>query len=1467
MGAMSVSGQGDGFAWAGANNPSRDRSGHGQTRKPRGGMQVLGKPAQSRAAPRAVPVTPAAAETAAAGSSEPVQASSAEPTHSPAPADGPAAAASPASAAPAQPPAGVSEPSPTAQATENGAAEPAPTAAAGAAVREGTPGDGDRSAEQGSSSGAGPPVGGSPRSPGQRQGRGRGNGNQRSPHRSGGQQGNQRWGPQQPASQVPRQQPYQAYPSQIPPTYQGYTVYPPNPTVPQIPFGQQQVLFGSMPVQVPAAVAYVPVVPPQRTYATSYAAASSRTLQPTAAPFVSSTASGYTPYQVKPAPGLNHGVLPPQSAVPPAAAPPPSAQPPVILSPPRATQSASSQPGRPTQIITTPRKGAGGLQQPPVALTTVTPPAPAATTTSQSAGPPAAAAPESAEAPVGASEESKVPVVPEAPAAAAKDETSGPAAASSEAAPGPRPDVSREPHASAGPNEAAPHAVDAPASSGDSGVVEPAANAGTPQSTTDPARARQEENSSTAPAETLAQLSQQEPTSGPTQSAAAPAPAPASDSAALAEEPRISAAEEKPPSAPGASQPPPATASATASAQQRSQQQQQQQQRPAVPAKPASLLPATAGWAGKRKIAASAPAAAPPPAPAAQPASASRPTASRPAAISPAPAQPASAKPTMQAAAPATATAQTPAPSVKKPKEESGTTAAPAPEPTPASKEESSAASGADKAAKVAPEASGSSPQPAKASPAAEMKPAVEGSSKAANEPAATSLPPAPAPVAVTAPEPPKPKSWATMAKALTEGGSTTFRPPPTKPVTPKVSTPTGSNAAADRSRQARGLSESGRSAGRRDASRDVPRDGQRGRGRGEPGTRREDGGQHRMAGDRSRDGRDRRGPQREARPAAPASASSHMSSAPAAAAPAPASQASAPAKEQHLPGPSSTPVSSSAPAPSVAASPEIAPSTAAQLPEESEKPEAEEAMPASGSAPAPSTSQPDATPEEPSDAKAEVVVPTTSAESSAPTEEQASATAEPQQPTAAEPAKAVETKQLSGPVLDAVRRLCGAVDELSDAPSHRFLPRGLVNTGNLCFMNSILQALMGGRQFCAMLQQLQAAGPAFTPTELPTLHAFAALAAEFLQAASPDTPGPLPNGDAGKAAAKEPVYKARDAPAPKTSAWSRPDSAGANAVTLAARLNQQALLPDMMFPTVNRFNPNNGRPLPTTNGKATTAAAAAAAAATRQQEDAQEFLGFLLDSAHQELLRLRALHAHSLSDSGEQAKGTEGGGDDEEWLMAGRSKKKKAVTRGTTSIQGGTTLASAVFGGALRSEVKAAGAPASATLEPCFVVHLDIQPDAVRSVSDALHAFTSPETIHGYKVRDGSEPVTARKVVQLYALPRILVLHLKRFAYTGHTGTGKIHKTVHYGDRLRIQPSWMAEGCPDARHRGGADYDLIAVVHHHGRTPASGHYTADVRQPDGKWLRFDDADLSAVSLARVVDDNKAYLLFYQLRE
>ena len=58
--------------------------------------------------------------------------------------------------------------------------------------------------------------------------------------------------------------------------------------------------------------------------------------------------------------------------------------------------------------------------------------------------------------------------------------------------------------------------------------------------------------------------------------------------------------------------------------------------------------------------------------------------------------------------------------------------------------------------------------------------------------------------------------------------------------------------------------------------------------------------------------------------------------------------------------------------------------------------------------------------------------------------------------------------------------------------------------------------------------------------------------------------------------------------------------------------------------------------------------------------------------------------------------------------------------------------------------------------------------------------------------MKDNSEAVTARKVVQLYQLPRILVLHLKRFSYTLN-GTGKIHKPINYSERLRSASSLFA--------------------------------------------------------------------------
>ncbi|KAH6823696.1 ubiquitin-specific protease 24 [Perilla frutescens var. hirtella] len=357
---------------------------------------------------------------------------------------------------------------------------------------------------------------------------------------------------------------------------------------------------------------------------------------------------------------------------------------------------------------------------------------------------------------------------------------------------------------------------------------------------------------------------------------------------------------------------------------------------------------------------------------------------------------------------------------------------------------------------------------------------------------------------------------------------------------------------------------------------------------------------------------------------------------------------------------------------------------------------------------------------------------------------------------------------------------------------AHDIKPRGLVNSGNLCFLNATLQALLACSPFIQLLLRLRKQN--IPKVGYPTLAAFAEFIGEF------DVSGGS-------------NIKKKDSSEIEVG---RPFS------------------PTMFEVVLRKFTPDvssstSGRP---------------------RQEDAQEFLSFIMDQMHDELLKLGG-KSH-LDGRNPSVVSTS---EDDEWETVG-PKNKSAVTRTQSLVP---SELSSIFGGELRSLVKARGNTPSATVQPFLLLHLDISHEVIRTIEDALHLYSAPETLHEYRASTAGKVrvVAARKSINIQALPKIMILHLKRFGYGSH-GSTKLHKAVHFPLELVLSRDLLV-----STNVEGRKYELVATVTHHGREASKGHYTADVHYPNGQWLRFDDASLTTISTSKVLHD-QAYVLFYK---
>ena len=334
------------------------------------------------------------------------------------------------------------------------------------------------------------------------------------------------------------------------------------------------------------------------------------------------------------------------------------------------------------------------------------------------------------------------------------------------------------------------------------------------------------------------------------------------------------------------------------------------------------------------------------------------------------------------------------------------------------------------------------------------------------------------------------------------------------------------------------------------------------------------------------------------------------------------------------------------------------------------------------------------------------------------------------------------------------------------------FLPRGLTNRSNWCFVNAILQALLACPPFYNLMKSLPTVGGLKSgKSSTPMIDSVV----EFVNEMSPlET--------MNKNQKKDKARKKEDLP------------------------TGNPLEPSYVYKTLLKLESETFKVV------------------EGRQEDAEEFLTCLLNMISDEMAGLLKLTASEVEQPPPPGQETQG-----DWQeVSGRGRSQ--VTRRVTDQGGVVTPLQELALGLCRYSVKSANNESSATLQPFYTLQLDIQSDSITSVTDALVENFSSEILDGYICSKTNMAVEASRNLSLEELPPILILHLKRFVYSGSSGgCQKVMKHVEFSVDLEISRDLLSAVNKSKYTAKQRQYKLFAVVNHTGREATKGHYVTDV--------------------------------------
>ena len=152
----------------------------------------------------------------------------------------------------------------------------------------------------------------------------------------------------------------------------------------------------------------------------------------------------------------------------------------------------------------------------------------------------------------------------------------------------------------------------------------------------------------------------------------------------------------------------------------------------------------------------------------------------------------------------------------------------------------------------------------------------------------------------------------------------------------------------------------------------------------------------------------------------------------------------------------------------------------------------------------------------------------------------------------------------------------------------------------------------------------------------------------------------------------------------------------------------------------------------------------------------------------------------------------------------------------------------------------------------------------AMINLSDCMNQFTTTEKLGAddpWFCPRCKKHQEATKKFDLWDLPKVLIIHLKRFSYS-RFWRDKLDALVGFPIQGLDMSSYVINSSASQEKL----YDLVAVANHYGGL-GGGHYTAYGKNRETRqWHYFDDSNVSNATEENVVSKG-AYVLFYQRRE